>query len=205
VAQQLKQDVFDRICEAAIASFSTHGYEQTRLADVALAAGISAGNIYRYFADKETLFAEVAPARKATRLRNLLKARLDTFAASSDWESELVQKSGEAKALLDFLVCEKDFVLIALGDHGVSPLGSVRASVIDSFSKASQELAVKNGVADVPSLVLNHVFAGTVDVIVAILRDACGREEIEQAFRAFSLYQLAGLQALLTRGPAGGQ
>ena len=36
--------------------------------------------------------------------------------------------------------------------------------------------------------------------IVAILRDACGREEIEQAFKAFSRYQLAGLQALLSPG-----
>ena len=95
--------------------------------------------------------------------------------------------------------------LIVLGDHGVSPLGSVRAGVIHHFSQASQELAVKNGLCSVPSLVLNHVFAGTVDVIVAILRDACGREEIEQAFKAFSLYQLAGLQALLMRGPRGGR
>lgn len=205
MAQQLKQDVFDRICASAIASFSTLGYEQTRLADVARAAGISAGNIYRYFADKETLFAQVAPARKATQLRNLLKARLDTFAASSDWESELVRESEEAKALLDFLVREKNFALIVLGDHGVSPLGSVRAGVIHHFTQASQELAVKNGLCSVPSLVLNHVFAGTVDVIVAILRDACGREEIEQAFKAFSLYQLAGLQALLMRGPRGGR
>lgn len=200
MAQQLKQEVLERICDAAIAVFSTRGYAHTRLTDVARAAGISAGNIYRYFEDKETLFLQIAPAAKATRLRSLLKARLDTLAASSDWESKLIEESKEAKALLNFLVAERSFVLIVLGDLGVSPLGSVRESVIDFFSQASQDLAAKNGAGAVPTLVLNQVFTGTVDMIVAILRDACGREEIEQAFKAFSRYQLAGLQALLSPG-----
>ena len=197
MAQQLKEEVLDRICKAAVVAFAERGYEETRLTDVAREAGVSTGNIYRYFADKEALFLTVAPRSKANRFRSLLRDRLDALAATPDWESEFANPSEQAKALLDFLVEERSFVLIALGDRGDSPLGATRGRVISYFAEASKELARRNGAADVPGLVMQQVFTSTVDMIVAILREAEGRAAIQQAFEAFSRYQLAGLQALL--------
>jgi AcrR family transcriptional regulator len=49
----------DAILAAALEEFSAHGFEATRLEDIARRAGIAKGTIYLYFNDKETLFQEL--------------------------------------------------------------------------------------------------------------------------------------------------
>ena len=54
------------LVRAGLEEFALHGFAATRLEDVARRAGVVKGTIYRYFADKETLFLaavrkEVAP------------------------------------------------------------------------------------------------------------------------------------------------
>ncbi len=45
-----------RILEAALQLFSSQGYRATSVRDIATAAGISTGNVYHHFPDKETIF-----------------------------------------------------------------------------------------------------------------------------------------------------
>jgi AcrR family transcriptional regulator len=49
----------DLILAAALEEFSGHGFEATRLEDIARRAGVAKGTIYLYFADKEALFQEL--------------------------------------------------------------------------------------------------------------------------------------------------
>jgi AcrR family transcriptional regulator len=50
----------EAILSAALEEFSIQGYAAARLDDVARRAGVAKGTIYLYFADKETLFQELA-------------------------------------------------------------------------------------------------------------------------------------------------
>jgi AcrR family transcriptional regulator len=59
----------EAILAAAFEVFAAHGYEATRIDEVARRAGIAKGTIYLYFRDKERLFQAV--------VRNLLPKRLD--------------------------------------------------------------------------------------------------------------------------------
>lgn len=49
----------EAILSAALEEFSGHGFEATRLDDVAKRAGVAKGTIYLYFVDKEELFQEL--------------------------------------------------------------------------------------------------------------------------------------------------
>jgi AcrR family transcriptional regulator len=49
----------EQILKAAFDVFAAHGYEATRIDDVARQAGIAKGTIYLYFPDKERLFQAV--------------------------------------------------------------------------------------------------------------------------------------------------
>ncbi|MGA3327399.1 MAG: TetR/AcrR family transcriptional regulator [Terriglobia bacterium] len=62
------------ILAAAFAVFAAHGYEATRIDEVARRAGIAKGTIYLYFRDKEQLFRAV--------VRSLLQKRFDAVAGS---------------------------------------------------------------------------------------------------------------------------
>ena len=58
--QVLKDEVEQRIRRAALEVFAEKGYPAAAMAEIARRAGISAGNIYRYFPGKKALFAVVA-------------------------------------------------------------------------------------------------------------------------------------------------
>lgn len=54
--QQRSQDKRDRLIRAGIKTFAAKGYDQTRVADLAEAAGISVGVFYQRFKDKRGFF-----------------------------------------------------------------------------------------------------------------------------------------------------
>lgn len=62
VAERKQRDRLLRrndILAAAEIIFSTHGFHETRMEQIAQAAGYAAGTIYLYFADKESLYAAI--------------------------------------------------------------------------------------------------------------------------------------------------
>jgi len=71
--QQQKQHRQEAILAAAFEVFAAHGYEATRIDEVAQRAGIAKGTIYLYFRDKDRLFQAV--------VRNLIPARTSRTAA----------------------------------------------------------------------------------------------------------------------------
>ncbi|UKS25873.1 TetR/AcrR family transcriptional regulator [Paenibacillus sp. HWE-109] len=54
--QVLKDDVKNSIRQAALSEFKKHGYLKASMRHIADAAGITPGNIYRYFESKDDLF-----------------------------------------------------------------------------------------------------------------------------------------------------
>lgn len=57
--QYLKDDVKNSILQAALSEFIRHGYSNASMRQIAKSAGITTGNIYRYFKNKEDLFHEL--------------------------------------------------------------------------------------------------------------------------------------------------
>ncbi len=46
----------NQVMKAALRLFSTHGYRATSMRDIAEAAGVSTGNVYHHFHDKQAIF-----------------------------------------------------------------------------------------------------------------------------------------------------
>ena len=57
--QKLKESIRKSILEAAAAEFNEKGFENASMRQIASRAGITPGNIYRYFANKENLLEGV--------------------------------------------------------------------------------------------------------------------------------------------------
>src|SRR5690554_1518485 len=54
--QYLKPELKESILNAAIEEFYTKGYEKASMKQIANKTGISVGNVYRYYANKEAVF-----------------------------------------------------------------------------------------------------------------------------------------------------
>jgi AcrR family transcriptional regulator len=89
-----------RILSAARQRFETFGYRRTGIAEIAREAGVAAGTLYRYFANKEELFLAVmaalnedwlerarvavaAPGSAAERLARLAPASVELYRETS--------------------------------------------------------------------------------------------------------------------------
>jgi TetR/AcrR family fatty acid metabolism transcriptional regulator len=101
ISPQRMQDRYDAILDAAKAIFADKGFEATSIADIARAAEISDGLVYRYFRNKRELLFEVL--RKfyerilldletqvfkrdsfAARLETLIRRHLEVFVSDTD-------------------------------------------------------------------------------------------------------------------------
>jgi AcrR family transcriptional regulator len=202
MVQVQKDAVRDRIVEAALDQFAAVGYRQTRMADVAAAAGVSTGNIYRYFPDKEALFAAAVPPHLADRLLEILERRIEALGAAADLTAEA---SDGDDPLLGFWIAHRRETVVLLGGAADSPLAGIRARFIRGMAgptldrlAAQEDGSVADGsVGEERRLVVEQIFEHTVTTITAVLSTYHEAAAIRRAMASFRRYQLAGLQALL--------
>ncbi|RTR04368.1 TetR/AcrR family transcriptional regulator [Halomonas nitroreducens] len=199
--QTLKTSVRTRILAAAAEAFAREGFAAARLTDIAAEAGVSTGNLYRYYPNKAALFDAVVPRPVAARLLWLIRARVRELGTLAEWRSATAPSSARAKALLDFWVEQRLPVVILLAGAEGSSLAHVRPLIVRDLTRLADRYVASQPAGErgspVPRMVLVQLFSSTLDMIVAILQAHDDEAEIRAAFEAFWCYQLAGLEALL--------
>ncbi len=79
----------ESILAAASSLFASRGIERTTMADIAAAAGLSSGAIYRYFADKDQLLAAVFSCAQEDARRPFIEG-----AALGGTPTEILRRTG---------------------------------------------------------------------------------------------------------------
>ncbi len=88
--QTKKEEIRTQICETALKLFAEKGFKGTTMSDIAHAAGISVGNIYRYYMNKEDLFYSIITPALVTRLKSFLTKRKEALRGMEVIESRTV-------------------------------------------------------------------------------------------------------------------
>ena len=84
VTPQYKTEIREKIVGAAIIAFSGHGYDRTRMDDIAETAKLSKGTLYLYFKNKEELFYAISE----NNIRELKEQLSVLFTKSEDLISD---------------------------------------------------------------------------------------------------------------------
>ena len=87
------------VLDAATSLFLSKGYDGTTMDEVAALAGVSKPTLYRYFADKERLYAAIVAAT-TDNIDGLLRLVADELAASEDPRDGLGRLAGKLLAAL---------------------------------------------------------------------------------------------------------
>lgn len=162
------------ILDAALTVFVEKGFAATRLDDVAIAAGISKGLLYRYFDNKAELFKDVIRQTLVTTIRDVgdrarasetARAALDVFlqqltgvakdARRSAIPKLVISESGSFPELAVFYLAE------VIGPGLLQLTGLIRRGVESGeFRKVDPELAAKSIIAPfLLSVIWRHTFA----------------------------------------------
>jgi AcrR family transcriptional regulator len=190
MAQVLKQAVRARIQHAALRCFAEQGYAGTSMAGIAAAAETAPGNVYRYFASKEALFASVVPAELVQRHDELLDARVAALGAGAG------DRSATAAELLDFWLDHRLAVVVLLDRAAGTPVAGHPAAFVQRLVEHT-ERAVGGTVPPVHREVLELVFDNTRRAIARMLLTGRDREHTRALVAAFWSYQLPGLDGLV--------
>lgn len=195
--QILKPELRERVLEAAEAVFAEAGYERATMAAIASRAGVSTGNLYRYFASKEVLFETLFPESFAEELLRLLGKRVHSLTLAQDLLELDAPAQADAAELLSYWVQHRRKVIVLLDRADGSPFASFRERFIDALvrptSESLREAAGGRRLTKVERLLVRNIFDNTVRTLVAILDSTSDPDEIRTAFAAFWSYQLAGL------------
>jgi len=113
--RQQKMQRQEEILAAAFEVFAAHGYEATRIDEVARQAGIAKGTIYLYFRDKEHLFRAM--------VRSLVQRRFDAVAGSFKGTAEQLLRELQSRMYSQVVRNEKvrSIVRLLIAEGGRFP------------------------------------------------------------------------------------
>jgi AcrR family transcriptional regulator len=199
MAQSLKPEVRARLLAQAEQLFAEAGYQGATMAAIAERAGLSTGNTYRYFANKDALFYEVVSPLFAARFMRLLKRRLSSLLVAPELTALNAQAQADGEALLRFWLENRLKVIILLDRAAGSRHEGFADAFVDALlrpSLAKLREGIGEAATPVLRLLLQNLFRNTLRMVVAILESSSNEVDMRRAFQGFWAYQLAGLAGL---------
>ncbi|WP_437731139.1 TetR/AcrR family transcriptional regulator [Sorangium sp. So ce1335] len=201
MAQVLKDDVQQSIAAAALTVFAQKGYESATMAEIARAAGVSTGNIYRYYANKDALFYAVVDDGFVRAFALLLRRRVKALDGVDDIRTlpPTAAYHLASEELLRFCIENRLRVVILLGRAG----GSRYARFADETAGRLVELAIEHFRALDPCLQvteatrfnLDQIYRSLVGTMVSTLARFDDEAAIREAVDGYARYHLAGLKS----------
>ena len=197
VAQQLKDEVRERMLLSAEVVFAQKGYSGATVAQIAERAGVSAGNIYRYFKNKDELYYAIFTDELARSFLQLVRKRVASLLEADDLTDLAASANDDADTLLQFWIEHRLKVIVLLDRAQGSRFEPFAGTFVDELMKPTmlkfREASGGRRLRPVVRFTLRNVFTNTVRTIVSILEEHEGEAAIREAFAGFWSYQLAGL------------
>jgi AcrR family transcriptional regulator len=202
MAQTLKDDVKESIVASAIEVFARDGYEGATVASIARSAGISTGNIYRYFDGKEALFEAVLPASFVDGFVALLRAQLRSARGHADLD-ELAPGAPyriAAEELLRFAIANRLRLIVLLGRSRGSRHEGVAEAIVQELVEQAiahfRDLRPGLRLSAPARLMIDQAYRNLVTTVVLGLATFDDEPRIRSAITAYSRFHLSGLKAL---------
>ena len=134
MAQYQKDEVRERIVEAALAVLAERGFAGASIAEIARRAGVATGNVYRYFPGKEALFEAAVPESFVASMRAVLRKRVRALAGVVDASGPPSPAFAAATAdLFRFLLEHRLRIVVALGRAEGTRWDGLRDELVDEL------------------------------------------------------------------------
>ncbi len=169
-----------QIMDVAKKVFATHGYHKTNIEMICKKAGTARGTIYRYFKNKEAIFALILEESLEEMNRQMIEG-YDIGELSILSREEIMETYVDSvERIFTFLLADRDFALIAF---------EVSSGVSKRFTKLRQDYENKN-LSLIRTMMeqwkLNDLVREDLDTELAAIRL---RGALEKIYRTFMLDQ----------------
>ncbi len=204
---QIKKDrVKATIDSAARELFATRGFLETGISDIARGAGISVGNVYRYYGSKEELFYSLVPPEMVKKTKSLLRLKIRAaFGIPVGEAGKAREVSLRQEEFVRFLA-ENRLSMLAAFRHGKGTSyepcpGELKSLILRSVGSYLGSLrgrgkhGMSSGMRGILGLVYDQLFSGT----LAILERYPDPGDLFRMMGLLMDYHFGGLERLFAR------
>jgi AcrR family transcriptional regulator len=199
MAQVLKDEVRERIRRAALEVFAERGFRGATMPEIARRAGVAPANLYRYYDDKDALFAAVVPQDLARRHDELLARSVRSLASLATAPPS--GTTGANEELLAFWLEHRHAVVVLLdrgADTRYAHYGQRFVERLVALSVAELHTAYPGlSLSAEAKKTLTIIFDNTRRAIATILQTTRDEASVREAIAGFRSYQIAGLAAFV--------
>lgn len=208
MTQVQKDYVRGAIIMAAAKLFADVGFEAASMSLVAERAGTSIGNLYKYFANKDELFAAVLPESFAKALREKTRRRVKAVGNVQDIRRLPVTAPYHVLAddLLDYCLGHRERVVILLGRAEGTPYATFAEDFVERLTTWAFEYIKRAWPNIVPSPALRfavrRIYRSFVASMADTLANVRGETHVREAIFYLTAHHQGGLLHLLESAAA---
>ena len=201
MVQAKKDEVKKSVENAALNIFSQKGYLDTKMTDIAEAADVSVGNIYRYFNNKEDLFYSVVPESLMTFLTNYLVESIHIY--NKEYYDKPASRDDYflSEEFMDMLIDYRMHFLIIFEKSKGTKYENAKANLIDTLLEAKKIYIRSNykryNLSLDDSIKLMRIIANNLfNMMLDVLKEDMSQSDRKAIFRAINVYRIYGITGL---------
>ncbi|AWI05806.1 TetR/AcrR family transcriptional regulator [Clostridium drakei] len=201
MVQYKKDDIKEKIDNAALKIFVENGYEKTKISNIATESNVSVGNIYKYYKSKKQIFYSIAPESVLENLKNILINKL--ISAKYKTANELNSKNDFQlvnEEFIDYMIKNREQILIMFTGSKGTKYESLKYEAINYMIKNIKEnYSKENNKIIYDSMnykIIKIIYENLISMMIQILKESDSPEDIKKSFKIINLYHLFGVTNL---------
>jgi AcrR family transcriptional regulator len=203
--QILKDEIRNKILGAALQEFKREGYAKASMREIAKAAGVTSGNIYRYFANKEQLFdAIVMPVYEQYTARMTdMREKIEGSYLKEAQVTPSYFRNIEIAFVELFKIYSGELTILLIGSEG-SKYENVRSEIFHIAFSVLERVFIKVNRSPEPlndkGIALARMLAHSiVEGLCLILRDNDKGDELAYLVDQLLFVHTKGIEALINQ------
>ena len=188
--QVLKEEVRRKIKKAALYEFERNGYQKTSMRSVALSAGVTVGNLYRYFKNKDDIFnVIIQPAfQEIYKFINEFARYKNTIFSEKKQKDNFI-KTFEESLIRIYIQHRSELVILLNGSKG-SQMENAREQIIfliaGRIKKEAFPRMEKKRIMAEDDFLAQVLAASFIEGISLVLNKYRNKEKTKELFTQFS-------------------
>ena len=195
MAQYKKNEVKDKIDQAAIEVFSKKGYQNTKIADIAEKAGISVGNVYRYYKGKEEILCELIPKDFFQQLQEALNKKLCSWEGDDESNGHFLA----SKQFIELLMKKKEQLAILIAGCEGTEYSTFKDQIINYMTDLF--LSRYGGKLKFDSMknkeMIRLIYEKHFEMMVEVFKQTSDKKELQEKIMVINGYHVKGITSLI--------
>lgn len=200
MAQYKKDQIKENIDAAALKVFSQKGYRATKISDISACSGVSVGNIYRYYKNKDEIFYSIVPEDFPSRILEEVHGKITAEKYNHNKDSGIFEEIAEA--FIRFMLSNRERILILFSGCSGTKYSGLPSELVESLISIVKSIypdqyasyLLRFGTDDILRLIYENLIGAYSQILSSDTADDAQR--INQ-IRLIDLYHFSGIKRLL--------